>query len=396
MKAHSAYASGCAANVSSLISIPAAACVLVACVVVSATLCDATDTDTRDGISRGTHTRRDRVWLSGDMHLHSYHSADAPNNPSQTLVRLARERGLDFLSFVDHDNYLDGNMTASWTDPFFLSSGLILLYGVEWTTGRGHANFFGASPWDHEPLYKLHDGDGKLIAEEARRQGLVFTANHPTGNNPWQYGYDIGLDGLEIWNQPFKYPWDNRVNTELWESLMDRGIRVTARSGSDCHSQIGEESLRQTVGTPTNWILARNASAPALLEAFKEGRVTMSYAATSERVELYADTDGDSTFETLMGDSIPANGLPLSLLVHIHRFNASKKYTVNLFKNSGLHRTWIQTSPDFTIDDLPLQGQRTRYRVEVRGETPDAPKYAVERGYYGDMIGITNPIYVGF
>lgn len=87
---------------SSLISIPAAACVLVACVVVSATLCDATDTDTRDGISRGTHTRRDRVWLSGDMHLHSYHSADAPNNPSQTLVRLARERGLDFLSVCSH------------------------------------------------------------------------------------------------------------------------------------------------------------------------------------------------------------------------------------------------------------------------------------------------------
>jgi hypothetical protein len=51
-------------------------------------------------------------------------------------------------------------------------------------------------------------------------------------------------------------------------------------------------------------------------------------------------------------------------------------------------------SPAVTFTDAPPAGQRAFYRVELHGAVPLAP--AEFAGLYGDMIAMSNPIYVSF
>ena len=45
---------------------------------------------------------------------------------------------------------------------------------------------------------------------------------------------------------------------------------------------------------------------------------------------------------------------------------------------------------------MAAAGQRSWYRVEVRGDTPEAPLLATLAGFYGGFVGMTNPVYFGF
>lgn len=336
------------------------------------------------------------IWLGGDLHLHSDHSNDAEDNPIIEIMGVAEERGLDFFVVTDHDNHVNGNITT-WDDPAYHSDTLIMLYGVEYTTAYGHANLFSSQPWNHGPIYNLRgSGDGEAIAQAVHSQGLHFSANHPTNDDPWEMGFDIGLDSIEVWNALFTFPTENRMSMDLWDSLTAQGLRITARGGSDCHHQTGVEAMGLNVGNPTNWVFADDRSADAIIDALDAGHVTIGYAGSSERVILRADGDKDGVFETLMGDNLAISGLPIDFQVKIDGFRAGQDYEVFVFKNGVQILNWDQQQSTVTFTDTPDEAARTSYRVEVHGSTPDAPAIAVLLGYYGDMIGITNPIYFGF
>lgn len=338
------------------------------------------------------------VWMKGDLHLHSDHSSDALDNPMTAIIGQAEDRGMDYFVVTDHDNHVDGQLTT-WDDPAYRSDRMVLLYGAEWTTAKGHANFFAPTRYDHGALYALREGEGVAIAQEADRQGAHFSANHPLNGDPWEYGFDIGLDSLEVWNALFRFPGDNRQVLALWDQLLATGRRLPGRGGSDCHHQQGIEPLGLNVGTPTTWVYAASRTPDAVVAALDAGRASVSYAPDAERIALWADVDRDGRYETLMGDNVAvAPGTPVDFRIDIEGFRALGTYTVTVIKNGAvLQRFRLPLSAPLTFTDTPAADGRSYYRVEVEGNTPDAETLPAQLvGFYGRFIGLTNPIYFGF
>src|ERR671914_636952 len=79
------------------------------------------------------------TWYKGDLHSHSTFSDGDSSVPA--VVASASSKGLDFFALTDHDNDLNGQ-PLHWLDPAYVVRNMVLLYGVEWSTGRGHANIW--------------------------------------------------------------------------------------------------------------------------------------------------------------------------------------------------------------------------------------------------------------
>lgn len=339
---------------------------------------------------------RDGVWMKGDLHLHSHHSLDALDNPMADLVDIAEARGMDFFVVTDHDNHVDG-IIATWDDPDYRSDRMVLLYGSEFTTAKGHANTLSATRYDHSALYALRDAGGPALAARADELGVHLSANHPTNSDPWLFGYDGIVDSLEVWNALYAFPSDNRANLDLWDSLMEAGLRMPARGGSDCHHQQGIQPLGLNVGTPTTWVYAAERSAQAVIDAIARGHASISYAPSAERLILDADTDGDGTFETLMGDNAVATGEPVRFRVRIDGFRALAGYTLDIVHNGTVVETLRPSAPETIFTYTPEPGTRHYYRVELNGSTPEAetlPAQAI--GFYGRKVALSNPVHFGF
>ena len=335
-----------------------------------------------------------RVWLRGDLHLHSDHSDDAEDNPMAAIVARAESVGFDYFVVTDHDNHVDGMLTT-WDDPAYRSDSMVLLYGVEWTSAVGHANFFGTERFDHPRLYALREGStGQAIADEAARQGLHFSVNHPLGSDPWELGFDHDIDGIEVWNALFLVPNDNEGALALWDGLVAEGRRITARGGSDSHHQETSEADLFNLGNPTTWVLAEARTPAAVLTALNEGHATVSYAPSAERIDFTADGDGDGVAETVVGESLEADGSELVFRLAIASARAGATYAVRVVKNGETFLEREMGTEPIAFTDTPTAGARSSYRVELRGEVPDAP--AAGAILFGDMIALSNPIYVGF
>ncbi len=333
-----------------------------------------------------------RLWLRGDLHLHSDHSTDALDNPMEAIVARAESVGFDYFVVTDHDNHVDGMLTT-WDDPAHRSSSMVLLHGVEWTSAVGHANFFGAERFDHPALYALREGSsGQAIADEAHRQGLHFSINHPLGSDPWELGFDHDIDGIEVWNALFLVPNDNEGALVLWDQLLAEGRRITARGGSDNHHQETSEADLFNLGNPTTWVLAESRTPTAVLAALNGGHATVSYAPSAERIEFTADADGDGVAELVVGDSVPAIGAELAFRLAIVGARSGATYDVRVVKNGATFLEREMGAEPVTFSDTPTE--RSSYRVEVRGDVPDAP--AAGAILFGDMVALSNPIYVGF
>mgnify|MGYP002620437705 CR=1 FL=1 len=338
------------------------------------------------------------VWLRGDLHLHSDHSNDARDNPMSAIRPLAESLGMDYFVVTDHDNHVNGVLTT-WDDPDYRSDSMIMLYGVEWTTALGHANILSAHPWDHAPFWALREGEGEDIIAEARRQNVHFSINHPVAKDLWEFGFDMEFDSLEVWGALFAVPNNNRGAITLWDGLLRDGRRIAARGGSDCHHQEGVEAAIFNVGNPTTWVYAPERTAESLLEALRRGRASVGYAPQGERIELAADADGNGSFELMMGDNLAEpTGAPLRLRVRVVNARDEADYHVRLLRDGDLLIGETVVGADglaeLVWDDTPAEGGRTWYRAEVTGFLPLAPSGA--RFLYGDMVGLTNPIYVGF
>lgn len=362
--------------------------------------CSGSSDDTSSPAPDGPSGPRPGTWLSGDLHLHSDHSDDAADNPMAELVKVAEERGMGFFTVTDHDNHVDGRLTT-WDDPAFHSNQMVLLYGVEYTTARGHANLFSSRRFDHMRFYALRDRSdaeaGRAIAAEARAQGVHLSVNHPVNGDPWEFGFDMPFDSMEVWNALYAFPTDNSGAIRLWDELIGSGRRITARGGSDCHHQTGIESLGLNVGNPTTWVYAQAPTAAGVLAALEAGHVAIGYAPGSERIRLTADADRDGVYEALMGDNLPAQGQAVDFRVEIDGARPLGIYNVTVLKNGT---PWLERrlfgEQTLSFQDTPAAGQRSWYRVEVRGNTPAAPAAAVLLGFYGGFVGLTNPIYFGY
>lgn len=346
-------------------------------------------------------------WLKGDLHIHSRHSEDSSNHPLSTILNVAREEGIDFLLISDHDNHVAGAVADhTWADPEFRSDSIIMLYGAEWTTDRGHANPISAVPYDHQRLYDMRDARDMDLLALKEDLGIHLSVNHPRNKDSWSMSFDLA-DSLEVWNSTL---WDhNEAALLVWDDLMRSGRMLTGRGGSDSHhGQVpgagmsnprAQEASANNVGTPTTWVLAQSRTAEGVVAALDNGHVSISVNPYAPRVEFTADRDGDGAADMIMGDNETATGEEVVFTVSlVGSLDTSAGYTVKVVKDGAEFRSFNLPLGEnsLTFTDAPAAQKRSFYRVEVRGPVPAYPQFPYSHLVSGPMVALSNPVYFNF
>ena len=329
-------------------------------------------------------------WLAGDGHVHTCYSHDAwcPGEPPQeealyssngTVAQRFQEaaaKGLDFLVISDHDD------VRAQSDPGFGSPAVVGVPAYEASLAGGHAQLLGAGA-------RLDEGTGDVastnaLADALRAGGGVFQANHPSYRgtaeftsceqadaaawtaNPlhWKYGFAVPPDSIEVWNtttllQPAQL---------YYECWLQRGARIGITGGSDSHG-----ASQANVALPTTWVLARDRTPAAILDAIRAGRTTISRTAPAgggARLLIEGDADGDGTFEAGVGDTVPA-GTPM-------RVRADRQSGAGLVRVRSNGRTIVDGTP------LPPGG-------EVRFDAPADGGWAYAVLYMRDGTSAVDP-----
>jgi hypothetical protein len=347
------------------------------------------------------------VWLKGDLHLHSSHSKDASNNPIGKMIAFSLAAGLDFICITDHDNHVGGDIAHNtWADPEFKSDSLLLLYGAEWTTTRGHGNVFSARPYDHQRLYDVRDQRDVVIEAVKKELGIHLSANHPSGKDHFGFSYDM-VNSIEVWNSAI---WSRNANAiMIWDDMLSSGRKLTGRGGSDSHhgTPVGSEQPTKNtyqakanyIGTPTTWVFATARTTQAVVDALTNGRVCVSANPYAPRVEFYADTNQDGKMDMMMGDNVKATGKPVRFRVQLTGNTVSdSSYTIHVVKNGDDFGTYRATgkAPMAEFTDTPAIIGRTYYRVTVDGPPTAYPQVPQSSALSGNMVGLSNPIYFNF
>ena len=351
---------------------------------------------------------RDGMWLKGDLHLHSRHSKESSNNPVRKIIGFAEKVGMDFIAITDHDNHVDGDIAHNtWVDPEFKSDSVLLLYGAEWTTHRGHGNVFSAKPYDHQRLYDVRDQRDTRILAVKKDLGIHLSANHPIGKDNFGFSYDI-VDSIEVWNSAL---WPKNANAiMIWDDMLKSGRKLTGRGGSDAHHGVPDtpaqavpnsaQATANYVGTPTTWVFATRRTPQAVVDALTNGRVSVSANPEAPRVEFYADLDADGRMDMMMGDNVRPTGRSVHFQVQLIGRNiaADASYTVTVVKNGERFNSYQTRGPTPAIefDDTPANAGRTYYRVQVEGTPTPYPAVPGSMALSGNMIGLSNPIYFNF
>jgi hypothetical protein len=349
----------------------------------------------------------DGVWMKGDLHIHSRHSKDSSNNPIAKIIALAENVRMDYLLISDHDNHVNGDVAHNtWTDPEFTSKSVLLLYGAEWTTHRGHATALSAKPYDHQQLYDVRDQRDVVIGAVKKKLGIHLSANHPGGSDNFGFSYDI-VDSIEVWNSSV---WPaNARSMKIWDGMLKSGRKLTGRGGSDSHhgypdtpsqaTPLSREAPANNVGTPTTWAFGTSRTAEAVVDALTNGRVSVSANPYAPRVEFYADRKRNGQMDMMMGDNAKPTGKPVTFRVKLSgKTVPGATYTVKVVKD-GAQFTSLQmngTAPVVDFTDTPAVGVRSYYRVEVQGPPTAYPEIPGSTALSGNMVGLSNPIYFNF
>lgn len=348
------------------------------------------------------------VWMKGDLHVHSRHSNDSTNNPVSKIVALSESVGMDYLLISDHDNHVDGDVAHhTWIDPEYRSQSVLLLYGAEWTTHRGHGTAVAARPYDHQRLYDVRDQRDVKVGAVKKALGIHLSANHPGTTDHFGFSYDI-VDSMEVWNSSI---WSSNANSILiWDDMLKSGRRIAARGGSDSHHGYpdtpGQEpdpnnfqAPANNVGTPTTWVFGTARNADAVIEALTNGRTSVSANPYAPRVELQADLDQDGVMDLMMGDNVRAPGGPVNFRVQLIGGTVPLiPYTITVTKD-GAEFGSFRTSGSIlsaVFTDTPARDVRSYYRVEVTGTPTAFPEVPLSGALSGNMIGLTSPIYFNF
>lgn len=366
-------------------------------------------------------------WYKGDLHTHSNYSDG--DSPVGRVVQDAEQKGLDFFAITDHDDMMNGN-PVHWYDPEYQSDQMVLIYGVEWTSLKGHANIWATKPFEYEILWQANrNRDAETAVAEAHRQGALFSICHPMSFAGYLFGweYDLveGVDVIEVWNSMYNFPMFNFLSVRvLWDGLLQKGRRIPGVGGSDMHHLEKIRSFLYGTGNPTTWVYAETHSAESILAAIQQGNVSISYSPTAPRLDFSADEHGAGKFRTMTGQSILRTGTPVSFKIELHHeaplknnpnmiyeisdFNEDRMlqwletvstvsrlgtqvYLALVVKDGNAFRAWLTTAGSEPVVFQDIPSHPGYYRVELYG-MPDVN--AFQYPFYGNMIALTNPIYV--
>lgn len=320
------------------------------------------------------------IWLQGDLQSHTEHS-DAKGTLAQ-LVAKARALQLDFLAVTDHNTVSHHPHLADLADER-----LLLIPGQEVTTYYGHMNIWGTSRWCD---FRCRTNEEMAaVIELAHASGGVCSINHPKQDGPaWEYDLDLPVDAIEVWQAP--WPWRNTESLALWDRLLNAGRRLPAVGGSDYHCPAEEEMGYIWLGMPTTWVKAAERSVPAVLEAIRAGRASISAMPDGPRLDLRAMSSHGTAG---MGESLVVNpGERIELEVDIEQGTG---WTLWLVADGAVaHKEPITTTP--ATVRVPLVAERY-VRAELVGDAPrellppEAPPDLDLRDW---RWALSNPIYV--
>jgi len=222
-------------------------------------------------------------WLTGDLHTHTVHS-----DGTYTLEEAAdimESLGCDFIAMTDHNTY-------SQNLAYPRNRELLMIPGTEFTTNFGHSNFLGVvQPMDDFRVKTAEDVRQKLLT--ARERGARIVLNHPHCSHcPWEWGFDVDYDWVEVWNGPWTP--HNHATVKWWQSELAAGKRTVAVGGSDVHRP---EKYRKHA-MPCNWVWTNEKSAQGVFDGIAKGRNMISYKSDGPIVSLRCGS-------YMMGDAVP-------------------------------------------------------------------------------------------
>jgi predicted metal-dependent phosphoesterase TrpH len=364
-------------------------------------------------------------WYKGDLHSHSIHSDG--DSPVDVVVKKAESLGFDFFALTDHDGNMNGSPTH-WYDPAYSSDSVTLLYGIEWTTGLGHANVWAAAPFDYAPLWEAHKNqDVDAAVKAAHKARALFSINHPTAYAccPWDYPIVEGIDSMEVWNAMYRIPNLNGLAVNMiWDDVLLSGRRLSCVGGSDTHQHSGPQSLLFSLGNPTTWVFAKKKTGNAILRGIKAGRTTISYAPDGPLLTLSADLDSDGVFETQIGDNITGETADTVFKVDVSAQSGKSESgtshaldsdgmddlllgkllprldlvgdprILTVVKNGEIFKAWIVTGTSFSVTFHDTPGDLDYYRAVLYGKL-DLDR-SLQKILYARLLAMTGPIYSGF
>ncbi len=343
-------------------------------------------------------------WYHGDFHMHAYHSHPEGPTPEQ-LVAFARRAWLDFLPITE---YVVGHHWDEYGDLQKAHPDLLFWPGREIVTYFGHVQAIGETPGFIEYRHGFEDVRMRDIQAAVRAAGALFQVNHPTTfagplfqsfcrGCAFELGDEIDwdhVDTIEVLTGPslvrpaeYQLPdtgaevanpfMESAIN--LWESLLNRGHRITAVSGSDDKRGPG-------LGSSATAVYADELSRPALVAALRAGQayVRTRGVATSPALEMTATTgDGQrGTFGSALVLEGPMHEQGAELTVTV---TGGEGQFLQLVRNgSGVQTVPIMSDP-FTHTFLVFR---------VASEGPLGTWYRVETFDVRSRTTIGNPVFL--
>lgn len=235
----------------------------------------------------GTPAVPRRGWVRGDLHAHTTESDGSLSLPA--AVAIARERGLDFLAFAEH------NTNSGWRHyPMLSDADFVLIRAEEMTTGHGHGVALGLREWLDWRVGRIGEGAARTVNDvlrDARAQGALFYPAHPfIPFFDWRFtetNWSL-VDALEVWSNPSYVgsPGATMRAFGLWDALLRQGYRVLGLGGSDAHRL---EHPWESVGIPFTFVYVEEFSESGIVEAIRRGRVFVSLGAEMELTAAPAD-----------------------------------------------------------------------------------------------------------
>jgi hypothetical protein len=341
-------------------------------------------------------------WYHGDFHMHAWHSTPEGPTPEE-VVEFARAARLDFLPVTE---YVVGHHWTQYGGIQDANPDLLIWPGREIVTYFGHMNALGETPGLIEYRHGFEDIHIRDIQTAVRAAGALFQVNHPTtfagplfqnfcrgcafeldGEIDWDAvdtievltssalvhpsDYQLPDFGVEIVN-PFM-----RSAIDFWESLLNRGHRITAVSGSDDKRGPG-------LGSSATAVFADQLSRPALIEAIRAGRayVRTRGVAGSPALDMTATTSDGQT------------GTFGSTLV-LNRPGAVAQLTVTVTGAAGQSLRLVRGGDDLQTVPIPTDPFTQTFSISrIPGEGPLGTWYRVETFDARSRTTIGNPVFL--
>ena len=227
----------------------------------------------------------------GNLHAHTLYS-DGMDTPAVAYRHARDAAGIDFLAVTDHDDALtfdEYDDVRRQADAFDEPGKFAALWGVEWTQGIGHMNFYMADRFRLSP-------DLGAAYREFDQLGVLAHFNHP---------------GVEDFDRARHFPEGaasmcaaevrDAEEEQSYVALLDAGWRVGADGSQDNHRADWGDGPTWTVA------LARRLDRDAVLDAMRARR---TYSTADRNMRLEFALDGEDMGAVI---SRPAGELPCAV-----------------------------------------------------------------------------------